>query len=53
MGICKAIIGKLVAGTTPKIRFPMYTYPAYQNMTFSHISYTYLAEDRVEFYENE
>ena len=33
---------------TPKIRFP--TYPAYQNMTFPHISYTYLAENRTEFY---
>ena len=40
---------------TPKIRFP--TCPAYRNMTlnitFSHISYTYLAEERAEFYENE
>ena len=37
--------------TTPKIRFP--ACPAYQNMAFSYISYTFLAEDRVEFYENE
>ena len=34
--------------TGPKLRFP--TCPAYQNMTFPHISYTYLAEDRAEFY---
>ena len=33
---------------SPKIRFP--TCPVYQNMTFSHISYTYLAEDRAEFW---
>ena len=34
--------------TGPKLRFP--TCPAYQNMTFPHISYTYLAEDRAGFY---
>ena len=34
----------------PKLKFP--TCPAYQNMMFPHISYTYLAEDRVEFYAN-
>ena len=34
--------------TGPKLRFP--TCPAYQNMTFPHITYTYLAEDRVGFY---
>ena len=32
-------------------KFP--TCPDYQNMKFPHISYTYLAEDRVEFHENE
>ena len=36
--------------TNPKLRFP--TCPAYQNMTFPHISYTYLAEDREGFYAN-
>ena len=30
--------------TRPKLRFP--TCPVYQNMTFPHISYTYLTEDR-------
>ena len=34
----------------PKLRFP--TCPVYQNMTFPHISYTYLAEERAEFYAN-
>ena len=36
--------------TRPKLRFP--TCPAYQNMTFPHISYTYLTEDRAEFHAN-
>ena len=40
-----------ICNTGPKLRFP--TYPVYQNMTFPHISYTYLPEDRVEFYANE
>ena len=34
----------------PKLRFS--TCPVYQNMTFLHISNTYLAEDRAEFYAN-
>ena len=33
--------------TRPKLRFA--TCPVYQNMTFPHISYTYLAEDRAKF----
>ena len=37
--------------TRPKTKFP--TCPVYQNMKFPHISYTYLAEDRAEFHENE
>ena len=37
--------------TRPKTKFP--TCPVYQNMQFPHISYTYLAEDRAEFHENE
>ena len=37
--------------TSPKTQFP--TCPVYQNMKFPHISYTYLAEDRAEFHENE
>ena len=39
-----------IAYTGPKLRF--LTCPAYHNMTFPHISNTYLAEDRVEFYAN-
>ena len=39
--------------TTPKMKLNFSTCPACQNMTFSHIYYTYLAEDRAEFYENE
>ena len=34
-----------------KIKFP--TCPVFQNMTFPHISYTYLAEDRATFRANE
>jgi hypothetical protein len=37
-------------GTRSKIKFP--TCPVFQNMTFPHISYTYLAEDRAEFHVN-
>ena len=37
--------------TRPKIKFP--TCPVFQNMTFPHISYTYLAEDRATFHANE
>ena len=37
--------------TGPKLRFPTMSCPAYQNMTFPHISYTYLAEDRAGFYQ--
>ena len=33
--------------TRPKLRFA--TCPVYHNMTFPHISYTYLAEDRAKF----
>ena len=40
----------LLNNTRPKLKFP--TCPVYQNMTFPHISYTYLAEDRAKFYEN-
>ena len=39
-----------VCVTGQKLKFPMC--PAYQNMTFPHISYTYLAEDRADFYAN-
>ena len=45
--VCLLLLLTLVR---PKLRFP--TCPAYQNMTFSHISYTYLAEDRAEFHAN-
>ena len=37
--------------TRPKTKYP--TCPVYQNMKLVHISYTYLAEDRAEFHENE
>ena len=39
-----------VYSTRPKLRFT--ACPVYQNMTFPHTSYTYLAEDRAKFYAN-
>ena len=37
--------------TGPKMRFPIRF--VFQNVTFPHISYTYLAEDRATFHANE
>ena len=44
------IHGSCIMYTRPKLSFP--TCPVFQNMTFPHISYTYLAEDRAKFYAN-
>ena len=45
------ILTLMILFTGPKIRFPIRF--VFQNVTFPHISYTYLAEDRATFHANE